>query len=817
MIRGDLEMLRQIRQTYNKIKVLNIDQLLYVATFIILAGFLLNGCIFKICENISTGLDEVIDKLLFILEGGMIAIILMILFIRRPKRIIGIYSFLGVIFILSYFIFAQNKEAILTIVKDYFLYCVTSMILFWELSEDKNLYKNIVKISKITFIIAVLYLVLLLLNHESIYNLWLSRSLFFAGIFNLYDTFKNKSKSSTVISILSFITIFSTGSRTYLIFYSIFAILLMSVIIKKKINSLEKKKKIAIISLILIILAIICIMLINYKKICDNLFNFFLDKGIRVRVLRLLATGNFFTSNDRINIMYPTIVSLIAKNWSLGLGIGGDRTALYTLYKQTGMLKPDTGIEAYYSHNFFLELYSTFGVIIATALLMLMIYAGHRVIKNKKNIALMACFIFISILPLMLTGTFWDNVYFWALIGIICGNFYKKNEEPKETRVKMENIIMLLDNAFDPDVRVYKEAKYLVDNQRKVEIVCLDRKNKYIDKETEILEGIKIKRIFCRTKKTTDMLKKSKIISKIKGIIYFSWLLKFAFKVKKYLKNKDFEILHCHDLVMACIGVTFFRDKKIVFDMHEYYGNKMNKLKDYIIRHLVYYAQNRATWIIYVNNFQKQNCKQKNLDKLIEIPNYPDRTKFEHVKKTQSDKIRLAYIGKVRDYNSLAKFIDCYQDDGLLDIKIYGDGSQYHNLLEYATEHKKEFILQGAFNGVEDLQEIYNHTDILYSVYDVTTTSGNNWKNAMPVKSFEAILTLTPIIASKNTVLGNFVEEKDIGFTIDIHKEKDLQNLLMEIANHPDILDDKVKKLKEIQYLYIWENVVINLDKIYKR
>ena len=809
-------MLRQIRQTYNKVKAMDINQLLYVSMFIILTGFLLNGCIFKVCENISNSLYEVMDKLLFITEGFIIGITLILLLIQRPRRILGIYIILVTIFILSSLIFVQNQEATLTIVKGFFLYCVTSLILFWQLSKDKNLYKNVVKISKIAFILALLYLFLILLNKESLYNLWLSRYFFFAGIFNIYDAFANKSRSSIFISILSFITIFSTGSRTYLILYSAFAILLLTVFIIKKINSLNKKKKIIVNSIALVIVSIICILDINYKTICENLFNFFLDKGVHVRVLRLLATGNFFTSNDRINIMYPTIINLIGENWLLGLGIGGDRTALYTLYEQTGTVRPDAGIEAYYSHNFVLEIYATFGVIIGTAMLILMICAGYRVVKNKRNINLMVCLIFVSVLPLMLTGTLWDNVYFWALVGILCANFYSEKEETKEKRRKMNNIVMLLDNAFDPDVRVYKEAKYLVDKKNNVEIVCLDKKNKYLDKKTEVFDGIKIKRIFSRTNKTTKKIENSKVISKFKGIIYFWWLLKFAFRAKKYLKNKDFEILHCHDLVMACIGVTFFRDKKIVFDMHEYYGNKTNKFKDSIIKHMVHYAQNRSTWIIYVNDFQKQNCKKKNFNKLIEIPNYPDRTKFKNIIKTPSDKIRLSYIGKVRDYNSLAKLIDCYRDDRLLDIKIYGDGSQYNNLLEYATKNNKEFIMQGVFNGVEDLQEIYNHTDLLYSVYDVATAIGNNWKNAMPVKSFEAILTLTPIIASKNTVLGDFVEKNDIGFTIDIHKENDLQNLLNEVVLNPKMLEEKVKKLKEIQYLYIWENVVINLDKIYK-
>ena len=811
-------MIQQVSQAYKRIKIMDINGLLYVSIFILFCGFLLNGCIFEICESISYDLYKIADKLLFILEGIIIAITLLILFFRKPIRIIIVYAISGIIFLLSFLVFPQNKEAILSILKNFFLYGLTSLILPWEICNDKNLYKKILNISKITFFFSLLYLMILMAKGEGIYNLWLSSYFFFAAIFNLYDAYKNRRSSSIIIGILSFITLFSTGSRTYLMLYISFAILLLAIILVRKICAMNSKKKIIAISIILLALVLLTVICINYKKICNELFYLLKDKGIEIRILRLLATGNFFISNDRINVMYPTITQIISKNWLWGLGIGGDRNLLYNMYLNNGTVRPDAGIEAYYSHNILLEIYSNFGIVIGTVLIALLIYGLYKVMLCRKNREIAICLTIVSIFPLMLTGTFWDNVYFWGLVGVICANYLKKNKDNEQIIDKQkDNVIMLLDNAFEPDVRVYKEAKYLVEQKKNVEIVCLDKKNKYKDRETEEFDGIKIKRIFCRTEKTTNKIENSKIIAKCKGIIYFWWLLKFIRQAKRYLKNKDFEILHCHDLVMASVGCIFFSDKKIVFDMHEYYGNKNNRFKDIIIKKLVHYTQNRSNWIIYVNDFQKQNCKCKNYNKLIELPNYPDRKKFEDINKTESDKIRISYIGKVRDFYSLSKLIDYYSNDNnLIEVKIYGDGSPYVDLLEYAKRKNKSEIMQGPYNGLADLQTIYKNTDIVYSVYDVMSATGNNWRNAMPVKSFESVLTLTPIIASKNTVLGNFVEKNDVGFTVDIHDKNELNNLFDEIKNNPILLKNKIENLKKIQYIYIWENVVTNLDRIYK-
>ena len=55
-------------------------------------------------------------------------------------------------------------------------------------------------------------------------------------------------------------------------------------------------------------------------------------------------------------------------------------------------------------------------------------------------------------------------------------------------------ITMLLTNGFDPDVRVYKEALYLVGRGFSVTVLCWDRDPARGYPQRETLEGIEIVR-----------------------------------------------------------------------------------------------------------------------------------------------------------------------------------------------------------------------------------------------------------------------------------------------------------------------------------
>ena len=99
----------------------------------------------------------------------------------------------------------------------------------------------------------------------------------------------------------------------------------------------------------------------------------------------------------------------------------------------------------------------------------------------------------------------------------------------------MKKVKMILTNRFDPDVRVYKEAKYLVDNGLDVEILCWDRESEYSKIKESVIDGIKIKRFFPYSEYGT-------------GFKQLRPFVRFINECKEYLKNKEYQYLHCHDL-----------------------------------------------------------------------------------------------------------------------------------------------------------------------------------------------------------------------------------------------------------------------------
>ena len=373
----------------------------------------------------------------------------------------------------------------------------------------------------------------------------------------------------------------------------------------------------------------------------------------------------------------------------------------------------------------------------------------------------------------------------------------------------MRKVIMLLDNCFDPDIRVYKEAKYLVDKGIEVEIVCLDKKNKYIDRPEEIIDGIKIKRFFVRTKKTTKLIE-NKIGKVLKPLVYFHWLLKFMRKVRKYLRNIDFSTIHCHDITMAFCATHYIKHKDIVFDMHEYYEQNKNKIMKKIMHHIVSHTQNKAKWIIHVNEFQTFNMNDKNKQKLIEIPNYPEIGKFNEFKHIDSDKLRISYTGILRHKKPLENLVIATADLDNVEISFNGRGDVYEYLKDMENKYS-HLRVTGEYNH-NDVAKFYANSDLIYIVYN---NDSDNDKNALPTKLYEAVIAKIPMIVSVDSKMEDFIKKYDIGFSVNGKDVDDINKLIKSINEDREILEQKKNNISKIQYDFTWDTVVKNLDKIY--
>ena len=363
----------------------------------------------------------------------------------------------------------------------------------------------------------------------------------------------------------------------------------------------------------------------------------------------------------------------------------------------------------------------------------------------------------------------------------------------------MKKIIMIVTNRYDPDSRVHKEAIYLKSIGFYVEILCWDRENEYKEKESEKIDGVEIRRFYPYSKYGS-------------GIRQVKAYLAFKEQVKQYLKNKDYDYIHCHDLDGIIIGNSIKnKESKLIFDMHENYeiNGRYQKIR-YVIRMIVNYFQNKADYIIHVNDLQKDAMSYKNKLKCIYLPNYPIAKDFKCCTKSSSDKLRISYIGSVRQYNELKRLMDACKAIDNIGVYIHGAGVAYERLNNIKGEYNNVKIT-GKYDFKRSA-ELYSEADVIYIVYPTTSMQ---YLASYPVKFFEAIITKTPVIVGKNTVLEKFVKKYDIGFMVDGDNVYDIKKLITYINENKYLLERKTKNLEKIQYNYCWEEVVKNLESIY--
>lgn len=360
----------------------------------------------------------------------------------------------------------------------------------------------------------------------------------------------------------------------------------------------------------------------------------------------------------------------------------------------------------------------------------------------------------------------------------------------------MNRIYMILTNGFDPDVRVYKEAKYLKQNGFDIEIICWDRKGDYIEKAEEIIEGIKIKRFYIPSKLGTGM----------RQLIPY---IKFIKNVRKYLKDKSYLYLHCHDFDGIIVGLFTKnnKNKKIIFDMHEIY-NDYSYGKSFCFSYIYNRILRKCNYIIYVNETQIKDVPDKIKKKMIYLPNYPDVTLYKPIEKITNGKIRVNYIGSLRDYNALKSLAEVSEINNNIQIGLYGTGICYERLKsEYQNSN---VIIYGKYDGINEIGELYRNTDILYCSYN---PENKNSKNAYPVKMYEGIVTLTPIVVTENTVAGDFVLKYGIGEVIKYNDTNSITEAILKVKNNYKYY---IENLKKISKNFEWDEIVKNVKEIYK-
>ncbi|MEC5423401.1 glycosyltransferase [Virgibacillus sp. C22-A2] len=291
-------------------------------------------------------------------------------------------------------------------------------------------------------------------------------------------------------------------------------------------------------------------------------------------------------------------------------------------------------------------------------------------------------------------------------------------------------------------------------------------------------------------------------------------LVKYMITVLATLKYEKPDIIHAANLDMLYIASLykkiFNNNSKIIYevaDLPKYtFIKKANSLKT-ILAKLLQKIEKRLTssiskiiltspyfWKEYFSEFIEA-------DKYLFIPNAPTKKLFNNYEKKQQGSFTIGFIGSVRYIEQLKMLIDVVEEvDKTMKVFIAGSGPHYNEIKDYSKD--KEFVeIYGPYNYEKEIVSLYEKIDCTYAVYN---TKLNNVKIALPNRLYESLICEIPIIGTKETVLGNFIEQYEIGSNINEDKEE-LKDVLLKLINSHELVGLYQKNCRRIKSDYYYE------------
>lgn len=295
-------------------------------------------------------------------------------------------------------------------------------------------------------------------------------------------------------------------------------------------------------------------------------------------------------------------------------------------------------------------------------------------------------------------------------------------------------------------------------------------------------------------------------------------LIIFAHKTLKYLKKEKPYIIHLTNLDMLLCAVLYKkisdRSVKLIYeiadipdaiiqDRNTFKSRLIQKVESKLcknIESLILTAEDY--WNVYYSLFVDEK-------KYHFIPNKPEKQYFKDFenKKFENDKIIVGYVGYVRYKKELKVLMDIVNSQDKLHFIVAGDGLEVAELKTYAVG-KKRIQFLGPYSYSQDIANLYQQIDIVYSAYD---NENINCQLAIPNRLYEAIVCQKPIIVSKGTCLSHYVEANGIGVAINPMNKMSVLEGLEEIIINYQSYQQNIKQLNEKKWFDDYKDLIAEL------
>jgi len=326
-----------------------------------------------------------------------------------------------------------------------------------------------------------------------------------------------------------------------------------------------------------------------------------------------------------------------------------------------------------------------------------------------------------------------------------------------------KKIIMLLTNAFEPDPRVYQEAKSLINNGYDITIICWDRD--YKKQAFEKIYSIKIERIYVRSTHGRGVSQ---------SIFLFIFWVKAFFRIIK----KQFDIIHCHDFDTLPVGFLIGKVKRkaIIYDAHESFSDMLiGSLPKWFIK-LIIFTENilikKINLLITVGCILEKNFQSRGVKKSCVVGNWKDLKDFN----TSKEKINtLKKALEIPENKLITCFIGCFTKERMLPellnavslsqnahLLLGGDGPSRNSVISLLKKSTNITYL-----GYVDSTKIPLYTSVSDVIIYTFDKENPNSKFSAPNKLFEALAAGRAIISGNFGEIGKIIRKENCGLVLE--------------------------------------------------
>ncbi|MCB0729822.1 MAG: glycosyltransferase [Ignavibacteriae bacterium] len=360
--------------------------------------------------------------------------------------------------------------------------------------------------------------------------------------------------------------------------------------------------------------------------------------------------------------------------------------------------------------------------------------------------------------------------------------------------IDREEILMLLDNAFNPDLRVQKEINSLINLGYKVDLFCWDQEGK-LDK-FEFLEKLNITRI-------RVLSEKQKGLKKIFDLIKF---MKLALKQISQNKTK-YSFIYAHDLLMLPLGLKFKKkyNAPLIYDAHEIYHLMEWEKYPPILRKTIFFIEKflirRIDELIVVNKKRQQFYSKYYTKKEIQIignwydPYIGEKISLRERYNIPENDILISYFGVINfDERPINKIIEKLSIKKNIHFFIAGVGKHEDKITEIAKVNNRVYYLGWQKNIRQYLSDI---DLIIYYLND----KRKYFEYTAPNTLYLALSHVIPLITNVPGESEELISNNNIGYFV-----KDVEEIdkIINFDKKDKSYLAKKESIKQINNLFEW-------------